>query len=125
MDRFVDYAEEGNKLEIYADMPEHIRELIHAREDEEEVRKHRKRKISDIVRYQIKSPKVLRSADQLPTGLVLSGAPGPHLQEQAASRLKLHRATYNTKGIDKSKTNNISKTSIVLSKIVIILFRIL
>jgi hypothetical protein len=66
----------------------------------------------------------LRSADQLPTGLVLSGAPGPYLQEQAASRLKLHRATYNNKGIDKSTTNNISNTSIVLSKIVIILFRI-
>jgi hypothetical protein len=66
----------------------------------------------------------LRSADQLPTGLVPLGAPGPHLQEQTASRLKLHRATYN-KGIDKSKTNNISNTSIVLSKIVIILFRIL
>jgi hypothetical protein len=35
----------------------------------------------------------LRSADQLPTGLVLSGAPGPHLQMQTASRLKLKKAT--------------------------------
>jgi hypothetical protein len=67
----------------------------------------------------------LRSADQLPTGLVLSGAPGPHLQVQTASRLKLNRATHNNRGIDKSKTNNTSNTSIVLSKIVIILFRIL
>jgi hypothetical protein len=67
----------------------------------------------------------LRSADQLPTGLVLSGAPGPHLQERAASRLKLKKATYNNKGINKSKTNNISNISIVLSKIVIILFKIL
>jgi hypothetical protein len=48
-----------------------------------------------------------------------------HLQEQTTSRLKLHRATHNNRGIDKSKTNNISNTSIVLSKIVIILFRIL
>jgi hypothetical protein len=55
----------------------------------------------------------LRSADQLSTGLVVSGAPGPHLQERAASRLKLRRATHNKKGIDKSKTNNISNTSIV------------
>jgi hypothetical protein len=39
----------------------------------------------------------LRSADQLTTGLVLSGAPGPHLQEQTASRLRLHRATHNTR----------------------------
>jgi hypothetical protein len=65
----------------------------------------------------------LRSADQLPTGLMLSEAPGPHLQEQAASRLKLEKATYNTKEINKSKTNNISNISIILSKIVIILFK--
>jgi hypothetical protein len=67
----------------------------------------------------------LRSADQLPTGLVLSGAPGPHLQVQAASRFKLKRATYNNRGINNFKTNNTSNTLIVLSKIVIILFRIL
>jgi hypothetical protein len=69
----------------------------------------------------------LKSANQLFTGLVLSGAPGPHLQEQAANRLKLHKATHNNKKIDKSNTNtnNVSNTSIVLSKIVIILFRIL
>jgi hypothetical protein len=67
----------------------------------------------------------LRSADQLPTGLVLSGAPGPHLQVQAASRLKLKTGTHNNKGINKSKTNNTSNILIVLSKIVIILFRIL
>jgi hypothetical protein len=58
----------------------------------------------------------LRSADQLPTGLVLSGAPGPHLQVQAASRLKLKRATHNNRGIDNFKTNNTSNTLIVLSK---------
>jgi hypothetical protein len=58
----------------------------------------------------------LRSADQLPTGLVLSGAPGPHLQVQAASRLKLKTGTHNNRGIDKSKTNNTSNTLIVLSK---------
>jgi hypothetical protein len=28
---------------------------------------------------------------------VLSGAPGPHLQEQTVSKLKLHRATHNTR----------------------------
>jgi hypothetical protein len=67
----------------------------------------------------------LRSANQLPTGLMLSGAPGPHLQMQAASRLKLKRATHNNRGIDNFKTNNTSNTLIVLSKIVIILFRIL
>jgi hypothetical protein len=66
----------------------------------------------------------LRSADQLPTGLVLSGAPGPHLQVQAASRFKLNKGIHNNKGINKSKTNNIFNTSIVLSKTVIILFRI-
>jgi hypothetical protein len=66
----------------------------------------------------------LRSADQLPTRLVLSGAPGPHLQVQPANKLKLNKATYNDKGINKSKTNNISNTLIVLFKIVIILFRI-
>jgi hypothetical protein len=44
---------------------------------------------------------------------------------QTASRLKLKRATHNNRGIDKSKTNNTSNTLIVLSKIVIILFKIL
>jgi hypothetical protein len=39
----------------------------------------------------------LRSADQLPTGLVLSEASGPHLQEQTVSRFKLHKALYNNK----------------------------
>jgi hypothetical protein len=67
----------------------------------------------------------LRSADQLPTGLVLSEASGPHLQMQAASKLKLNKATHNNRGIDKFKTNNTSNISIILSKIVIILFRIL
>jgi hypothetical protein len=67
----------------------------------------------------------LRSADQLSTGLMLSEAPEPHLQVQAANRFKLNKATYNNKEINKSKTNNTSNTSIVLSKIVIILFRIL
>jgi hypothetical protein len=67
----------------------------------------------------------LRSADQLPTGLVLLGAPGPHLQVQAASRLKLKKGTHNNRGINNFKTNNTSNTLIVPSKIVIILFRIL
>jgi hypothetical protein len=67
----------------------------------------------------------LRSADQLPTGLVLSEAPGPHLQMQAASRFKLKKGTHNNRGINNFKTNNTSNILIVLSKIVIILFRIL
>jgi hypothetical protein len=67
----------------------------------------------------------LRSADQLSTGLVLSGAPGPHLQVQATSKLKLKKATHNNKGINKFKINNTSNTLIVLSKIMIISFRIL
>jgi hypothetical protein len=67
----------------------------------------------------------LKSADQLPIGLVLSGAPGPHLQVQIASKLKLKKATHNNRGINKSKTNNTSNTLIILSKIVIILFKIL
>jgi hypothetical protein len=53
------------------------------------------------------------------------GASGPYLQERAASRFKFKRATHNNEGINKSKTNNISNISIVLSKLVIILFRIL
>jgi hypothetical protein len=44
---------------------------------------------------------------------------------QAASKLKLNKAIHNNKGINKSKTNNTSNTSIILSKIVIILFKIL
>jgi hypothetical protein len=56
----------------------------------------------------------LKSADQLPTGLVLSEAPGPHLQVQAANKLKLNKAIYNNKEINKSKTNNIPNISIVL-----------
>jgi hypothetical protein len=67
----------------------------------------------------------LRSADQLPIGLMLSGAPGPHFQVQAANKLKFNKAIHNNRGINKSKTNNTSNTSIVLSKIVIILFKIL
>jgi hypothetical protein len=56
---------------------------------------------------------------------MLSEAPGPHFQVQAASKLKLNKAIHNNKEINKSKTNNTSNTSIVLFKIVIILFRIL
>jgi hypothetical protein len=43
---------------------------------------------------------------------------------QAASKLKLNKAIHNNEEINKSKTNT-SNTSIILSKIVIILFRIL
>jgi hypothetical protein len=39
----------------------------------------------------------LRSADQLLTGLMLSGAPEPHLQKQAVSKLKLDKPIYNNK----------------------------
>ncbi|KAK6062382.1 hypothetical protein SCUP234_07290 [Seiridium cupressi] len=47
MDRLVDCAEQGHKLETHADVPEGIREVIYIRKDEEKARRLRKRKASD------------------------------------------------------------------------------
>jgi hypothetical protein len=47
MDRLVDRAEQGYRMDIHNDVPDDIRELIYTREDEEEARKKRKRKSSD------------------------------------------------------------------------------
>ncbi|KAK7928431.1 hypothetical protein PG985_005429 [Apiospora marii] len=47
MDRLVDYAEEGNKLDTHADVPQRIRDVICTRTDEAEARRLRKRKASD------------------------------------------------------------------------------
>ncbi|KAI1315582.1 hypothetical protein F5Y16DRAFT_202129 [Xylariaceae sp. FL0255] len=47
MERLVDFAEEGHKLETHADVPQEIREVIFARKEEEETRRLRKRKASE------------------------------------------------------------------------------
>ncbi|RFU73472.1 hypothetical protein TARUN_8780 [Trichoderma arundinaceum] len=47
MEKLVDFAEEGNKLETHDDVPERIRELIYRHREEEETRKRLKRKASD------------------------------------------------------------------------------
>jgi hypothetical protein len=47
MDRLVDRAEEGYRMDTHDDVPEDIRELLRIREDEEEARRKRKRKASD------------------------------------------------------------------------------
>ena len=44
MDRIVDYAEEGHRLETHDDIPNGIRDLIHTRVNEEEERRRRKQK---------------------------------------------------------------------------------
>jgi hypothetical protein len=49
MDRLVDRAEQGYRMDTHADVPEEIRELIRTREDEEEARRKRKRKASDLL----------------------------------------------------------------------------
>lgn len=47
MDRLVDRAEQGYRMDTHDDVPEDIRELIRTRENEEEARRKRKRKASD------------------------------------------------------------------------------
>ena len=47
MDRLVDFAEEGNKLDTHADVPQRIRDVICTRTEEAEARRLRKRKASD------------------------------------------------------------------------------
>lgn len=47
MDRLVDRAEEGYRMDTHDDVPEDVRELIRIRESEEEARRKRKRKASD------------------------------------------------------------------------------
>jgi hypothetical protein len=54
MEKLVDYAEEGNKLEKHDDVPEHIRERIYKHEEEETARKQLKRKASEPVPSTIK-----------------------------------------------------------------------
>lgn len=48
MERLVDCAEEGHKLETHADVPEAIRELIVTRDSEDSARKRRKRKADPL-----------------------------------------------------------------------------
>lgn len=47
MDRLVDFAEEGGKLENHADVPERIRDVIYRHEEEEMTRKRLKHKAPD------------------------------------------------------------------------------
>jgi hypothetical protein len=47
MDRLVDRAEQGYRMDTHDDVPEDIRELIRTRENEEEARRKRKRKAVD------------------------------------------------------------------------------
>jgi len=47
MDKLVDYAEEGHQLTRHDDVPDGIRELIYRHDEEETVRRTRKRKASD------------------------------------------------------------------------------
>lgn len=47
MEKLVDFAEEGNKLETHDDVPERIREIIYRHKEEEIARRQLKRKASD------------------------------------------------------------------------------
>ncbi|KAL7925297.1 hypothetical protein ACQKWADRAFT_283585 [Trichoderma austrokoningii] len=47
MEKLVDFAEEGNKLETHDDVPERIREMIYRHKEEEETRRQLKRKAPD------------------------------------------------------------------------------
>ncbi|TWU71467.1 hypothetical protein ED733_002851 [Metarhizium rileyi] len=47
MEKFVDYAEEGNKLEKHDGVPERLREIIYKHDEEATMRKQLKRKASD------------------------------------------------------------------------------
>lgn len=54
MDKLIDFAEEGHKLETHGDVPDRIREVIYKHEEEDAERKRQKRKASDPLQNSIR-----------------------------------------------------------------------